>query len=491
MRQRCLHYQLALLLAALTGCADPSASLPPSTAARADDSQSADKPVVHHDRGPVDVPDLRTRRTGSNWPGFLGPTHDSKSTEVGIRTDWGQTGPPLVWQTELGEGYGMPSISRGRLFLFDRHGDQARLRCLHSETGKPLWEFGYPTDYEDIYGYDGGPRATPVVDDDRVYLFGVEGMLHCLSVLDGSPVWKIDTAKRFNVVQNFFGVGSTPIVEDDLLIVPIGGSPPRSPGIQSGRVRGNGSGIVAFDKLTGQLRYQITDELASYASPVPATIDGRRWCFAFMRGGLVGFDPTSGTVDLEYPWRARMLESVNASNPVVVDDLVFISETYGPGSSLLRVRPGGHDVVWSDDPRRREKSMQTHWNTAIHHEGYLYGSSGRHENEAELRSIELATGRVTWSQPGLTRSSLLYVDGHFVCLCETGDLLLVRATPKRFDPVAHVVLRDENAPSRVPGLGPRRLLRPPAWAAPILSHGLLYVRGADRLVCLELIPESP
>ena len=201
-----------------------------------------------------------------------------------------------------------------------------------------------------------------MVDHDRVYIFGAEGMLHCLSVEDGKLIWKLDTAAEFGVIQNFFGVGSTPVIESELLIVQIGGSPPESKDVPPGRldqVVGNGSGIVAFDKATGAVRYKITDELASYAGPTLATIGGRRWCFVFARGGLVGFEPASGKVDFQFPWRAPILESVNASNPVVVGDQVFISETYGPGSALLRVTPGEAKVVWSDAKRRREKAMQT------------------------------------------------------------------------------------------------------------------------------------
>lgn len=453
---------------------------------------SAKKPVA-------DVPDLRTRRTGDDWPQFLGTTGDSKSRETGIRTEWPAEGPPLVWHKRVGDGYGMPTISRGRLFQFSRVDERMRLTCMKSETGEVLWKFEYPSDYQDSYGYDNGPRCSPVVDDDRVYLFGVEGMLHCLRVTDGKLVWKLDTAKQFSVIQNFFGVGSTPVVEGDLLIVQIGGSPEESRNVGPGQldlVKPNGSGVVAFDKYTGKVKYTLGDELASYAGPVLATIGDRRWCFVFARGGLLGFNPRGGKLDFHYPWRASVLESVNASNPVVVGDQVFISETYGPGSSLLRVRPGGYEVVWSDKDRRRDKSMQTHWNTPVHHEGYLYGSSGRHTENAELRCIELATGKVMWSQPDLGRSSLLNVDGHFVCLTEFGLVLLIKATPDKFDLVTQTILpvKEESlaaegdlARSR-PLRGPPRLLQYPAWAAPILSHGLLYLRGNDRLVCLELIP---
>ena len=309
-------------------------------------------------------------------------------------------------------------------------------------------------------------------------------MLHCVRVQDGKRIWRVDTTKDFGVVQNFFGVGSTPVIEGDLLIAQVGGSPPGSPETYSGRVTSNGSGIVAFDKLTGKVRYKVADELASYASPVLATIGKRRWGFMFARGSLVGFEPTTGKIDFQYPWRSKKLESVNASNPVVVGNQVFISETYGPGSSLLKVREGGYDVVWADDLKKRDKAMQTHWNTAIHHEGFLYGSSGRHESNAELRCIEWTTGKVRWSKPELARSSLLYVDGHFVVLSEDGVLRLIRATPEKYDLVSEVTLTEGSKEAGAPDV---QLLRAPAWAAPVLSHGLLYVRGRGRLVCLELI----
>ncbi len=140
--------------------------------------------------------DLGTRTAGSDWPSFLGPTGDNKSPETGLRIDWPKEGPRVVWQQRLGTGYGMPVISRGRLYQFTRVRDQARLMCLRSETGELLWQFEYPTDYEDLYGYDNGPRSSPIVDGDRVYILGVEGMLHCLGAEDGRVIWKVDTATQ-------------------------------------------------------------------------------------------------------------------------------------------------------------------------------------------------------------------------------------------------------------------------------------------------------
>ena len=247
---------------------------PPSVQERAPAAEPADyapkeapAAVKHDDPLP---PDLRTRKTGSDWPAFLGPTGDSVSAEKGIVTPWPKEGPRQLWQLRTGVGYAMPSISRGRLFLFDRLRNRARLRAFNSETAEQLWTFDYATAYRDYFGYDGGARCCPVVDGARVYIYGAEGMLHCVRAADGKLVWKVDTRDRFGVVQNFFGVGSTPVVEGDLLLVQVGGSPAGSDRVDFADLKGNGSGLVAFDKYTGQVKYRVTDELASYASPVLA-----------------------------------------------------------------------------------------------------------------------------------------------------------------------------------------------------------------------------
>ncbi|MFQ5350119.1 MAG: PQQ-binding-like beta-propeller repeat protein, partial [Thermoanaerobaculia bacterium] len=440
------------------------------------------------------VPSLSARQpAGHDWPGFLGPSGDGRSSENGISKRWPEEGPPLVWQRPVGEGYAAPTVAAGRLYLFDRSGDAIRLTCLDARTGEEIWHSEYPSDYEDMYGYSNGPRAVPVVDGGLVYTFGPAGRLRSHRADDGSLVWEVDTAARFGVVQNFFGAASAPVVEGDLLITAIGGSPDASPGIQSGRVIGNGSGIVAFDKRTGEVRYAITDELASYSSPSIVTIADRRWGFLLARGGLIGFEPASGEVDFHFPFRARKLESVNASNPVVVEDTVFITESYGPGSALLRVKPDGYEVVRRDSSRR-DQSMSCHWMTPIHHEGTLYGSAGQASGEAELRAVDYETGQILWSEPGLGRATLLYVDGHLLVFTEWGRLLLVEATPERYNVVADAVpllpesaavktgspakssgetRTEERIHTRAPS---RQLLRYPAWSPPVLSRGILYLR---------------
>jgi outer membrane protein assembly factor BamB len=413
----------------------------------------------------------------ADWPSFLGPGRDGHSTETGILTEWKPEGPPLVWELQVGEGYATPVVAGGRLFHADRAGDHARLTAVDAATGARIWEVSTPLEYEDYYGYSNGPRASPVVDGERIYTHGVDGRLQCRRTRDGGLVWEIDTQRDFGFVQNFFGVASAPLIENDLLIVPIGGSPPGSPPIHSGQVRGNGSGVVAFDKLTGKVRWRTSDQLASYASPIVRNVNGQRLGFHFARGGLLAFDPATGAERFFYPWRAPRLESVNAATPVIVGDEVLITESYGPGASLLRVTGEGqrlgHQVVWKDGARPR---LAAHWSTPIVHDGYIYASSGEKSGSAELVCLEWKAGAVRWSQPGLRRSTLLWVDGHLVVLTEYGQLLLVRATPERFHTVATSDLRP----------GGRPLVPHPAWGAPILANGVLYLKGEGRLVALRL-----
>jgi outer membrane protein assembly factor BamB len=415
--------------------------------------------------------------TAADWPRFLGPFGTCVSPETGIRTNW-TGGLRVLWQLPVGEGYCAPTVANGKLFHFDRRGNQVRLTAYTADAGKELWRFEYPTEYRDKYGYDGGPRACPVVDGERVYCYGPEGILHCLAAGDGKPIWKVDTQATYKVVQNFFGVSGVPVIEGDLLIVPVGGSPAGPDPDDFRDLKSNGTGLIAFDKLTGKERYRTTDALASYSSPTVTEVAGKRIGLYWSRHKLIGFDPANGTVAWQFPWRAKILESVNAANPVVVGDRVLLTECYGVGGVLLRVTPNGPEVVWKDDADSRRKRLECHWNTPIHVNGYVYGSSGRNTDNAELRCVELATGDVKWREPELGRASLTLVDGHFVVLTELCQLLLVKPDATRFAEVGRMNLGRSGAD----------LLKPPCWASPVIAGGRLYVRGAGRLVCLELIP---
>lgn len=414
-------------------------------------------------------------RDGLDWPSFLGPNRNSQSDETGLRFDWSDEAPEIAWTLRIGEGYGIGSVANGRYFHFDRRRDEARLRAIHAETGQELWQFTYPTDYRDMYGFDGGPRGSPVVDGDRVYIHGVEGRLVCLNAKTGEQIWEVDTAKRFGVIQNFFGVGSTPLIFDGLLIVMIGGSPEESQAVPFGRldeVKPNGNAIIAFDKMSGEVRYETINDLASYASPVIAEVNGQQTGLAFCRSGLYGFDPANGKVVFEFPYRARKFESVNAATPVVSDSRILITESYGPGGALLELVDGKVETKWADDGAR-DSVLACHWNTPVVVDGYVYASTGENMATARLVCIRLDDGALMWEQPGLTRSSLALVQGHLICMAEDGRLIVFRPNAEKFELVSEIP--KDN-------LG----LAAPCWAAPVISHGFLFVRGKSKVICLDI-----
>lgn len=437
-------------------------------------------------------PDLAERQ-GEDWGTFLGPTGNGRSSLADMTVPWPAGGPRIVWHAPVGEGYCAPAVAAGRAVVFDRTGGEIRIRCLHAETGRKLWEERYPTEYVDTFGYDGGPRAAPVIAHGRVLTFGPEGRLECRRLEDGGRLWGSDTAAAYSVVQNFFGVGAAPLVvetsEKRLVVVQVGGSEPGSAPPSPERlelVRGLDSGLVACDLETGAEIWRCSDQLASYSGPVLARLAGGDRILAWMRDDFLVVDPAVGRVLGRFRWRADDVFSAVAASPVVAGEQVLLTEAYAPGSVLLDLAPlatGGPPRVLRRDARgsRPDAALKAHWSTPVLHEGHLYGESGRNSGDAVLACVDWRTGAVKWSEGGFGRASVVLACGHLIVLGEYGDLALVRATPDRYEEVSRTRILDRGAAGR-----PVDLLTPPCWAAPVIARGLLYVRGRDRLVCLDL-----
>ena len=420
-----------------------------------------------------------------DWTSFLGPTHNGVSTETRLSRT---LPPPLVWEFSTGSGYASPAIAGDRLVYLHRVGDEEIVECLHPETGATHWRLRYPSAYRDRYGYNNGPRSSPVIDaaGGRVYTVGAEGRIHAVDLPTGRVVWRRDLRAAYRVRQDFFGISSTPLLDGGLLIVNIG-----APG---------GPTVAALDLETGQEVWQAGDEWgASYASPVPAVVHGARRVFVFAggesrppSGGLLSIDPADGQVDFAFPWRSRTYESVNAACPVVFDGKVFITASYRAGGALVEVRPDfTHEVAWTT------QDFALHFNTPIHRDGYLYGFDGRNMGDSSLACIDAATGDVVWRTApqwretfeiegreyqqimGTARGSLLAADGQFLCLGELGHLLWMDLTPEGYTEISRGWLFAARE----------------SWGLPVLSRGLLYVTqnardlltgAGPRLLCYDL-----
>ncbi len=443
--------------------------------------------------------DLASRR-GEDWGSFLGPTGNGRSSLAAMTIPWPAVGPPVLWHASVCEGYCAPAVGLGRVVVFDRVGDECRLRCLQAETGRPLWEHRYPTAYVDTFGYDGGPRAAPVIAHGRVLSFGPEGRLECRRLDDGESLWRIDTAAGYHVVQNFFGVGAAPLVleagDRRLVVVQVGGSRPGAAPPSPERlelVKGLDSGLVAFDLETGREVWRASDQLASYSVPVATVLGGEPRILAWMRDDLLVVEPAGGKVTGRFRWRADDVFSAVAASPVIRGEQVLLSEAYESGSVLLDLAAiagpaGGRPEVGAigvlrQDRRgsRPDRALKAHWATPVILGGHVYGSSGRNSGDAVLACVDWKTGEVAWSEGGYGRASVALACGHLVVLGEYGDLALVRATPERYDEVSRTRVVGVVEPGRETDL-----LTPPCWAAPVIARGLLYVRGKDRLVCLDL-----
>jgi outer membrane protein assembly factor BamB len=386
----------------------------------------------------------------ADWPQLLGPTHNGVSAETGLARSWPAKGPPVVWEHEVGEGFSAPVVADGTLVIFHRVGDEEVVEGLDAATGKPRWKFAYPTKYTDPYGKGDGPRSTPVIAGGKVYTLGAEGMLHCLDLKDGKKRWEKSLAKDYDPKPSFFGVGTSPLVEGELVLVNVGAK---------------GAGIVAFDKDSGKEVWKATDDEASYSSPVAATLDGVRHVFFFTRTGLVDLDPKDGKVRASKRWRSRMDASVNAAAPLVIGDRLFLTASYGTGAVLLRVGKDGVEEVWKGD-----ESLSSHYNTPIHKDGYLYGIDGRQERGGRLRCVELKTGQVKWEKERFGCASMILADGLIVALAEDGDLVLIDPTPEGYREKARATV----------------LRATPCRAEIALADGRLYGRDGKRLVCWNL-----
>jgi outer membrane protein assembly factor BamB len=391
-----------------------------------------------------------------DWPGLLGPHQNNSSAEKGLFLDWPAEGPPRVWRKRLGPSYSPPVVAHGKLIAFHRLGDQEVVEGVNARSGASLWDFRYATAFGDRYGYNGGPRSAPAIDGDRVYTYGAEGTLTCLELQTGKKVWQRALNKDLSVPPGFFGVGVSPVVEKDLVLLNAGG-----PG---------GAGVVGVDKKTGQVAWKAGDHGASYSTPVVSLIRGRRMAVFFTQEGLLAVAPDTGEVLHEFAFRSPLHESVNAASPVVVGDVIFLSAAYTVGSVALQVGPDGLKPLWRD-----KQNMQNHWATSVYHDGRLYGVHGRHEAEAVVRCLDWRTGAVRWTSPrGLGRATLVMADGHLIALGERGDLALIEVNPDRYVEKKRV-----------------RLLDYPCWAPPVLANGFLYIRSETVLVCLDLRVPRP
>jgi outer membrane protein assembly factor BamB len=385
---------------------------------------------------------------GEDWPQFLGPGRNGVYSGP-LAATWGRSGPSVLWRIEVGQGFSAPVVARGRLILFHRRENQAIVESLDATTGKRVWSSAYPTDYRDDFGFDEGPRGAPAVAGDRIYTFGVEGVLQALDFSTGKRIWSVDTRQKFGAAKGFFGAACSPFVEDGRVLMNIGGP--------------NGAGIAAFDAATGKVRWTATSDEAGYSGVLVATIAGARHALFWTRAGLIDADPANGKIRFQFAWRSRTHASVNAAAPVVTGNLVFLSASYGTGATVLQIEGGSVKQLWASDD-----SLSNHYATSVYRDGYLYGYHGRQEFGQSLRAIELKTGKVAWSVDGFGAGTVTLAGDRLVLIRESGELVVAAASPREF----HAIARTQLLPATV-------------RSYPAIADARLYLRNERTLACFE------
>ncbi len=418
-----------------------------------------------------------------DWPRFNGPFDNATTIETNLSTESGTLKIRKVWELTKGEGYASPAVTKERLILFHLDDSSEIIEARNPEKGDKIWSYNYPARYRDRYGYSNGPRASPVIWNDKVYAHGVTAVLTCLDLNTGKLIWKRDLKSEFKIPDYFFGKGSNPIVSEGSLILNVGG--------------GNNECVVAFDLLTGKTKWIVKDSWgASYSSPVNATIHERKVCLVFTggesrppHGGLLVIDSKNGQKLTRFPWRSSSYESANAVPPIPIsNNRIFLSECYEKGGVMLSL-----DSNFSAKIEWHKPKYNIHWMTPITIDNHMYGIAGRHQRGAEVFCTRLDNGEESWRKRliwqsqfmdreinlELFRGSLLGLGDYFIGLSELGSLTLLKMNPAGFK------ILDTKQLFFAPG----------TWTLPALSHGLLYIMQNEpdrssgkgpRIICYDL-----
>ena len=389
--------------------------------------------------------------SAEDWPQFLGPRRDGTYAGKDLAAQWAADGPKILWKEKVGSGWSGAAIAEGRVVLFHRDGAREVIECRHAVSNKQIWKHTYASNYRDQFGKDNGPRATPAISGGRVYTMGAGGIVTALDFKNGKPLWRVDTQKQFRANLGFFGMACSPLVHGKNVLLNIGGA-------------GN-AGIIALDINSGKLRWKTSADSSSYASPMIAMLEGKARALFFTRAGLEAVEPSTGKTLFTFPWRPAINASVNAATPLVSGNLVFISTSYNKGAALLAVKDNQTETIWA-----RDGVMSNQYATCVLHKGHLYGFHGRADaGGCELRCVELKTGKVKWSQPGLRSGTVLLAGNELLILTERGELLRAPSDPVSFRPTAR---------AQILGFTVR--------ACPALANGRLYARDNNHFVCVDL-----
>lgn len=378
---------------------------------------------------------------GDDWPQFRGSDRDGMSTETELLNAWPETGPKEVWRQPLGEGYSAVSVVGDRIYTMyatDIEGTSTEVAaCMDTATGSTIWQTPLCERYDTEFG--NGPRSTPTVDGNMVYVFSSRGDLAGLKVDDGSVVWKLNAPEQFGSKIPGWGYSGSPLVDGDQVVIEVGGE----------------KNTISVDKQTGEVAWTYGGGPAGYNSALPIKLGGKDQYVCIYRGKLVGLTP-DGSELWSYEWPRG---ETHAMPVLIPPNRIFASGVEGVGATVLEFNDALEaKEVW------KSPMMRNHFSTSIHHSDHIFGF-----DNATLKCISATDGAIAWAKRGLGKGSMIFADGQLYVLSDRGLLLLLDATSEAFTQKGKV-----------------QALQGRCWTAPSLSRGKLYLRNHSEIVCFDV-----
>jgi outer membrane protein assembly factor BamB len=387
-----------------------------------------------------------------DWPQFRGPARDNVSKETGLLKEWSKEGPPLAWKIKgIGSGYSSVALVNGRLYTSGETGDASYAIALNESDGKEVWRTKIgPAANPDKRG--AGPRATPTVDGEMLYVLGQLGDVSCLRVADGNEVWHENLHKEFGGKTPTWGNSDPLLVEGEMVL---------------GTAGSKQGTVVALDKRTGKLMWQSKEltEPIEYIPLMAADLAGARQIIVSTQKTVAGLSPKDGSL----LWKtARKGRVAVIPTPIVYQDHVFVAAGYGEGDSLFKITSEGGKFAATQV--YATKNMVNHHGGVILLDGNLYGYS----DGKGWVCMDFMTGKVKWNDKDvLGKGAIAYADGRFYLREENkGTMALIEANPEKC-----VEQGRFEQPERS---------REHAWAHPVIANGKLYLRDMDTLLCYDV-----
>lgn len=377
---------------------------------------------------------------GLDWPRWRGPNGNGIIPGPSWNPEALSGNAKILWKAKVGKGYSSAAVEEGRLYTLGWANKKDTVYCLDADTGREIWTYSYKCGT----GQYPGPRATPTVHEGSVYTLSREGHLFCFDAANGRVRWKKHLGRDYGIRGIHRGFAGSVVVSGDLIILNAGGAG------------------TAADKKTGRKVWGGGSGAAGYATPVLLDYNGKRYAAIFSGKALNIVEVETGRKLTSYRWITSW--DINAADPVVVGQRIFITSGYGTGCALLELKNNKLGKVWQN------KNMRSHFPSPVYRNGYIYGMDGDvRYGRGRLICLFIETGEVVWGEK-MKMLTLIGVGKHLVVLDGRGILRIVEATPNAYNEI-----------SRAKVLGRSN------FTAPVFAKNRVYCRNAiGDLVCVDL-----